>query len=149
MFPCLAPCDRNGRDWRGRLASIRSTIDREKSMRMRLWSALALSLIAGLLGAHPVRAATCVAWVSGGSYTAGEVVTYNGATYTALVAQTDYDGTGWNPTIASLFSPGGSCSGGTPPPPPPPAGITAGASYNIVNPLSGLVLDIAGCGNVN
>src|SRR5438552_11902343 len=109
-------------DW----SRFEPTIDREKGMRMRVWGALALSLIAGLLSAHPVRAATCVAWVPGGSYTAGEVVTYNGATYTALVTQTDYDGTGWNPTIASLFSPGGSCSGGSPPPPPPP-GITAGA----------------------
>jgi chitinase len=118
-------------------------------MRMRIWCALALSLIGGLLDAHPVRAATCVAWVSGGTYTAGEVVTYNGATYTALVTQTDYAGTGWNPTIASLFSPGGSCSGGSSPPPPPPAGITAGAQYNVINPLSGLALDIAGCGNVN
>ena len=119
-------------------------------MRFRIWCALALSLIGGLLGAHSVRAATCVAWVSGGTYTAGEVVTYNGATYTALVTQTDYAGTGWNPTIASLFSPGGSCSGGSsPPPPPPPTGITAGAQYNVINPLSGLVLDIAGCGNTN
>jgi chitinase len=120
-------------------------------MRTTLWSAVALNLAIGLLGACNAQAQSCVAWVSGGTYTAGEVVTYNGATYTALVAQTDYAGTGWNPTIASLFTPGGSCSGGTspPPPPPPPAGITAGAQYNVINPLSGLALDIAGCGNVN
>jgi chitinase len=121
-------------------------------MKTTVWSALALSLVFGLLGTRNAQAQSCVAWVSGGSYTAGEVVTYNGATYTALVTQTDYVGTGWNPTIASLFTPGGSCSGGTsppPPPPPPPAGITSGASYNVINPNSGLVLDVAGCGNVN
>ena len=58
-------------------------------------------------------------------------------------------GPGGTPRSPACSTPGGSCSGGTSPPPPPPAGITAGASYNIVNPLSGLVLDIAGCGNVN
>src|SRR6185437_15195235 len=36
-----------------------------------------------------IKTAACVAWVSGGTYTAGEVVTYNGANYTALVNQTD------------------------------------------------------------
>src|SRR5271154_6551742 len=112
-------------------------------MKTTVWSALALSLVIGLLGARNAQAQSCVAWVSGGSYAAGEVVTYNGATYTALVTQTDYVGTGWNPTIASLFTPGGSCSGGTSPPPPPPpspVGITSGVSYNVINPNSGLVL---------
>jgi chitinase len=118
-------------------------------MRRTLWSALALSLIGGLLSAHEARAQACVTWVSGGTYTAGEVVTFNGSTYTALVTQTDYVGTGWDPTIASLFTPGGTCTGGTTPPPPPPSGITSGAQYNLINPLSGLALDIAGCGNVN
>ena len=119
-------------------------------MRRTLWSALVLSLIGGLLSTHEARAqAACVAWVSGGTYTAGEVVTYNGATYTALVTQTDYVGTGWNPTIASLFTPGGSCTGSTSPPPPPASGITAGAQYNVINPSSGLALDISGCGNTN
>jgi hypothetical protein len=122
-------------------------------MRMRLWGALALSLIGGLLGAHAARAQSCVAWVAGGTYTQGEVVTYNGATYTSLIPQTDAVGSGWNPTIPGLFVLGGSCSGSTstpPPPPPTPApGITSGASYNVINPNSGLVLDVAGCGNVN
>jgi hypothetical protein len=118
-------------------------------MKRMLWSALVLSLISWALGAQEARAqAACVAWVSGGTYTAGEVVTFNGATYTALVTQTDYVGTGWDPTIASLFSPGGSCTGGTSTP-PPTSGITSGAQYNVVNPFSGLALDISGCGNTN
>ena len=45
-------------------------------------------------------------------YTAGTVVSYNGANYVALVNQTDYTGTGWNPTTASLWSPTGASSGG-------------------------------------
>ena len=118
-------------------------------MRMKMWSALALSFVGGLLGTHAARAQTCVAWVAGGTYSAGEVVTYNGATYTSEVQQTDQVGSGWNPTIVGLFSPGGSCSGGAPPSTTPALGITSGASYNIVNPSSGLVLDVAGCGNVN
>lgn len=56
----------------------------------------------------------CVAWVEGGTYRAGDVVSYQGKTYTALVTQTDYAGTGWNPTIATLFTPGGTCPGGNP-----------------------------------
>src|SRR5271156_5449384 len=89
-------------------------------MRTTVWGALALSLIGGLLGADEVQAQqACVAWVSGGTYSPGEVVTFNGATYTALVTQTDYVGTGWDPTIASLFTPGGTCTGGTSSPPPP------------------------------
>jgi predicted chitinase len=63
--------------------------------------------------------ATCVAWVSGGTYTAGEVVTYNGSTYTALVNQTDYAGAGWNPTVGSLYQAGGTCSGAPSPTPTP------------------------------
>ena len=118
-------------------------------MRMKMWSALALSFVGGLLGTHAARAQTCVAWVAGGTYSAGEVVTYNGATYTSEVQQTDQVGSGWNPTIVGLFTPGGSCSGGAPPSTTPALGITSGASYNIVNPSSGLVLDVAGCGNVN
>jgi hypothetical protein len=124
-------------------------------MRTIVWGALALSVVGALTGARSAQAqAACVAWVAGGTYSQGEVVTYNGATYTSLIQQTDVAGTGWIPTIPGLFVLGGSCSGSTTPPPPPPppppaAGITSGASYNIVNPLSSLVLDVAGCGNAN
>ena len=119
-----------------------------ESMRTTAWSALALSLLVMVLGTHPAHAQACVAWVAGGTYSAGEVVTYNGATYTSEVQQTDLVGSGWNPTIVGLFTPGGSCSG-SPPTSTPAPGITSGATYNIINPSSGLVLDVAGCGNVN
>jgi chitinase len=100
-------------------------------------------------------AASCTAWVEGGTYAAGQVVTFNGATYTALVNQTDFVGTGWNPTVRSLFSPGGNCGDQPPPPQPPPTnpkpatGIVSGATYKLINPGSGLALDVAGCGNAN
>ncbi|HAT30520.1 MAG TPA: chitinase, partial [Janthinobacterium sp.] len=42
-------------------------------------------------------AASCAVWQDGGTYTAGTVVSYLGANYTALVTQTDYVGAGWNP----------------------------------------------------
>lgn len=117
-----------------------------------VWGTLALSLITGLLGARNAHAQSCVAWVAGGTYTPGEVVTYNGATYTSLINQTDVAGTGWVPTVPGLFVLGGSCSGSTSTSPPtstPAPGITSGASYNVINPLSGLALDISGCGNAN
>ena len=107
-------------------------------MKTRICSSLMLGLIGSMLAAcggggnnstdslnssskHLLRSqkAACVAWTSGGTYSAGEVVTYNGASYTALVNQTDYAGTGWNPTVGSLFSAGGSC-GGSPSPTPTP-----------------------------
>ena len=49
-------------------------------------------------------------WQTGGTYTAGEVVLYKGAFYTALVNQTDYAGTGWNPTVPTLYSATAACS---------------------------------------
>src|ERR1700742_1030298 len=65
-----------------------------------------------------VGTAQAAAWAPDVFYTAGTVVSYNGANYVALVNQTDYTGTGWNPTTASLCSPPGASSGGgttTPP----------------------------------
>ena len=66
-------------------------------MRTKVWSALALSLIGSILGVHEARAQACVAWVAGGTYSPGEVVTYNGATYTSEVTQTDQVGSGCVP----------------------------------------------------
>ncbi|HEU0276795.1 MAG TPA: carbohydrate-binding protein [Rhodanobacteraceae bacterium] len=64
---------------------------------------------------------TCTAWAEGGTYTAGQVVSYDGAAYTALVNQTDWTGTGWNPANSpALWSPGGNCSVPPAPPPAPP-----------------------------
>ena len=59
-----------------------------------------------------VGSAQAAAWAPDVFYTAGTVVSYNGANYVALVNQTDYTGTGWNPTIGSLWSPTGASSGG-------------------------------------
>src|SRR5450830_2009903 len=71
------------------------------------------------------RTVACTAWQEGGTYAAGTVVTYQGGTYTALVAQTDYAGSGWNPVASpSLWSAGGICgaeSTPTPTPTPTPA----------------------------
>ena len=118
------------------------------------WAALALALIGALLGVREAQAQTaaCVAWVPDGTYTQGEVVTYNGATYTSLINQTDTASSGWNPTIPGLFTPGGSCSGSSPPTtlnPTPAPGVTSGSRYKVVNPPSGLVLDVSGCGNTD
>jgi chitinase len=55
-----------------------------------------------LLGAGSAFAAP--AWQPDVYYTAGTQVSYNGATYSALVNQTDYSATGWNPTTASLWT---------------------------------------------
>ena len=44
------------------------------------------------------------AWQANVYYTAGTLVTYNGSTYSALVSQTDYTATGWNPTTTSLWT---------------------------------------------
>ncbi len=69
---------------------------------------------------------TCLAWQTGGTYFPGEVVAYNGAYYTALVQQTDYAGTGWNPTVPTLYSPGAACGF---PPSPSPAPVPCPATW--------------------
>ena len=66
----------------------------------------------GALCAVGSAQAAVSAWLPDVFYTAGTVVSYNGQTYTALVNQTDYSSTGWNPTTASLWSPTGAASGG-------------------------------------
>lgn len=42
-------------------------------------------------------------WAPDTYYPAGTIVSYDGDNYQALVNQTDYSGTGWNPTVASLW----------------------------------------------
>ncbi len=44
-------------------------------------------------------------------YTVGSVVSYNGHNYSARVSQVDYLGTGWNPTVSSLWKDLGGDSG--------------------------------------
>src|SRR5215471_13033214 len=61
------------------------------------------------------------AWAPDTFYSAGTQVLFNGHDFSALVAQTDFTGTGWNPTIATLWKDlGADKGGGNPPPPPPP-----------------------------
>src|SRR5271168_5207553 len=62
--------------------------------------------------------AAAPAWQADVLYTAGTVVSYNGATYSALVTQDDYASTGWNPTTTSLWTlvsgtPGSGSTGST------------------------------------
>jgi chitinase len=60
-----------------------------------------------------LTAAACSEWAEGNTYTVGQVVTYLGVAYTALVTHTAYVGTGWNPRdTPSLWAVGGNC--GTP-----------------------------------
>jgi chitinase len=66
---------------------------------------------------------TCApAWQENVYYPAGTVVSYNGDNYTALVNQTDYSGTGYNPTVNTLWQNDGSCGSGGPSPSPSPSG---------------------------
>ena len=61
------------------------------------------------------------AWTEGATYNAGDSVTYNGVTYTALQTHTAYVGAGWTPaSTPSLWRTGGSCTGGSTPTPTPP-----------------------------
>lgn len=69
-------------------------------------SALALSLAASAAHAYP-------AWQPDTYYVAGTIVTYNGTDYMAVVNQTDYAATGWNPTLASLWQSIGTTGGGS------------------------------------
>ena len=66
----------------------------------------------GALCAVGSAQAAVSAWMPDVYYTAGTVVSYNGQNYSALVNQTDYSATGWNPTTASLWTPVGAASGG-------------------------------------
>jgi len=79
--------------------------------------ALVVSVAATAAQAYP-------AWQPDTYYAAGTVVSYGGTDYVAVVNQTDYSGTGWTPTLASLWQPVGGSGGGTTPPPaqnPPPS----------------------------
>jgi leucyl aminopeptidase len=59
----------------------------------------------------PPSGSSCAAWVDGGTYKAGAVVSYQGQTYTAIVDQTDWAGAGWDPAhTPSLWRAGGACN---------------------------------------
>jgi outer membrane biosynthesis protein TonB len=93
--------------------------------RLAVRSALGTTLSAGLLAALPLRSAlaqACVAWTdTATAYTAGEVVTYEGSTYTALQTYTNAPGAGWYPPATpALWAAGGACSTPSPTPSPSP-----------------------------
>ncbi|KAF0811538.1 hypothetical protein IGB42_03995 [Andreprevotia sp. IGB-42] len=75
----------------------------------------ALTLLATLLTAPAALAAdaSCPLWAESNTaaYQLGDVVSYNGSTYTALQSHTPFVGTNWNPAlVASLWQAGGACS---------------------------------------
>ncbi|WNG45400.1 chitinase [Archangium minus] len=77
-----------------------------------LFAALLFSSTTMVLVPQAAEAACRGAWTEGTAYSAGDVVTYGGASYTALVAHTPCAGCGWNPVAApSLWSTGGHCDG--------------------------------------
>lgn len=90
-------------------------------------SLLELALVALMASASMAHAATYPAWLEGSTYKAGDIVTYQGNTYKALVAQTDWVGANWNPASSpSLWTPVGDV---TPVKPPDP--IVAGGCANV------------------
>ncbi len=95
-----------------------------------------LSVAAALLmlGLSSERASAASAWAPDTYYAAGTVVSYNGNDYQALVSQTDYSSTGWNPTTASLWTLVGpdSGSGGTTPPSGPGTGGPTGTAPGFI-----------------
>jgi chitinase len=76
--------------------------------RGQLSAIVAMGALCAVGSAH----AAVSAWAPDVFYTAGTVVSFNGQNYVALVNQTDYSATGWNPTTASLWSPTGASAGG-------------------------------------
>ncbi|KAF0811362.1 putative bifunctional chitinase/lysozyme [Andreprevotia sp. IGB-42] len=86
---------------------------------------LALALLPATLAASfalfapSALAASYPAWQADVYYTAGTIVYYNGHDYKALVNQTDYASTGWNPSNAALWTDLGLDGGATTPTPTP------------------------------
>ncbi|QLI81023.1 hypothetical protein HZU75_05500 [Chitinibacter fontanus] len=63
---------------------------------------------------------SCGMWAEGTNYKAGDVVSYAGNSYTALVAHTAYVGANWNPaSTPTLWKAGGSCGVNVTPTPAP------------------------------
>jgi len=62
--------------------------------------------------------AACKPWAEGASYSVGDVVSYQGASYTCIQAHTAWVGAGWNPvaTLNVLWKAGGTCTSPTPTP---------------------------------
>lgn len=70
--------------------------------------------------------AVCTAWTEGPTYTAGQVVTYQGLTYTAIQTHTAYAGTNWNPRdTPACGRQAAPATAAAPTPPPPPSASAA------------------------
>ncbi|SMC18340.1 Chitodextrinase [Andreprevotia lacus DSM 23236] len=79
-----------------------------------------LPLVAALLVLTvPLAHAAWPVWQADVYYAAGSIVSYNGHDYQALVSQTDYAATGWNPNSASLWRDLGTSSNAVTPQPTP------------------------------
>ncbi len=107
-----------------------------------------LAALTALVACIGINAQTYPAWAPDTFYAAGTVVSYNGRLYRALVPQTDYAATGWNPTTASLWTDVGAGTGSPPPPPapqppapqpapPPPAPNPGGTTWNATTAYAG------------
>jgi chitinase len=73
---------------------------------------------AAAAGASAFAACTAPAWAEGNTYAVGAQVSYNGHTYSALVAHTAWPGAGWNPaSTPTLWKDLGACDGQPSPPP--------------------------------
>src|SRR5205814_10485594 len=91
-----------------------------RSQKMRMLVALSSAL-----AATTIYAATYPTWQPDTFYAAGTKVYYQGRDYQALVDQTDYSGTGWNPTTTSLWKDLGPDSAPAPAPAPTPTPAAA------------------------
>src|SRR6185369_2206314 len=87
--------------------------------RARPTSLRVIAALAAAVAAASIHAAY-PAWQPDTFYRAGTIVYYQGRDYQALVDQTDYTSTGWNPTNTSLWKDLGP-DGSAPPPAPSPA----------------------------
>ncbi|WP_366934952.1 carbohydrate-binding protein [Pyxidicoccus fallax] len=63
-------------------------------------AAVLCTFMAVALASQEAAAACRGTWAEGTTYTAGDSVTYSGATYTARVTHTACVGCGWNPVAA-------------------------------------------------
>jgi chitodextrinase len=86
-------------------------------MAVRVRTLALLFTFTTLFAVSRLYADTYPAWTEGSTYKTGDLVTYSGSVYQALVYQTDYAGAGWNPaaspTLWKLVSgSGGSGSSG-------------------------------------
>ncbi|MEO5969238.1 MAG: carbohydrate-binding protein [Bdellovibrionia bacterium] len=69
----------------------------------------------------PTPGPGCQQWTEGRQYNVGNVVTYQGSTYTAIQSHFSYPGAGWNPVATpSLWRRGGTCTSPSPSPQPSP-----------------------------